>query len=438
MTTASTATPAQDAPPATRPEAPGRPATEPLVRTTSTRTARAATVNLMVAVVAVFLTGLRIPLGYGVVPGLAVGLILLPVWVPALKRYAGARLVVAVGLAALVFGMWLTLFEAQGRRVDGQLAFSTSVTFLEILLGVGVLLWARTHMATWHVSVVLGVGMIFFELLSRGQWGANPWKFAFVVPVALLLIGLAEGTGRRLVPVAALVLLGMASAVRDSRSAFAIFLLAAALSLWQAIPVRARAGTSRRAVRLVILGAIVAAAVYNIGASLVLDGYLGDAAEARSRAQVETSGNLLIGGRPELSATIALVRDEPLGFGPGALPTTHDVLVAKAGMRAVNYDPDNGYVENFMFGSQFRLHSVVGDLWAAFGPLGALWALLVLVVLIGSVAYAAAKRQAPVVGIWLTCLCSWNLFFGPLYGSAAALMAALGLTLVRVARTPRP
>ncbi len=64
------------------------------------------------------------------------------------------------------------------------------------------------------------------------------------------------------------------------------------------------------------------------------------------------------------------MRDTPAGFGPGAVPSPHDVVVAREGLATVGLGPDNGYVDNYMFGGQFRLHSTVADAWSNFGWVG--------------------------------------------------------------------
>jgi hypothetical protein len=396
------------------------------------------TFNVLCALAAAFFTGLRYPLGYGVTPGVLVAVALLPVWVPKLRAYAGARLVVGLGALTLCAGVALTVFPPPGRIPDYELAVSTSLTLFGIVAGAGVLMWVRTHVSLATTTVVFGSGLLASQLVYRVHWGTNPWKFALGIPVALIVLGLAHATRRRFVEIGALLALGAICAVQDSRSAFAQFVLAAVLCLWVALPAKPTARRGQRAARLLVLGALLAGAVYNIGSTLVLEGALGEAAQARSIAQVDASGSLLLGGRPELAATVALMRDEPAGFGPGAIPTTRDVLVAKQGMRQVNYEPDNGYVDRFMFGGQFRLHSVIGDLWAAFGPMGALWALTALVALVVSTAVSAATRTVAAVVVWLTCMTAWNLFFSPLFGSSPTITAALGLALVSRQPAERP
>ena len=51
------------------------------------------------------------------------------------------------------------------------------------------------------------------------------------------------------------------------------------------------------------------------------------------------------------------------------------------GMASVNYNPNNGYVHNYMFGHGFELHSGLADIWIALSLPGA--ALLLFVVWLG-------------------------------------------------------
>jgi hypothetical protein len=99
-------------------------------------------------------------------------------------------------------------------------------------------------------------------------------------------------------------------------------------------------------------------------------------------------------------------------------------------MAEINYDPNNGYVENFMFGSDFKLHSVLGELWADFGVPGAVLGLTIGVLLVHALAALVARRQASAVVAFLVFWTLWNLLFSPVYGSTPTLILALGLGLV--------
>jgi hypothetical protein len=110
--------------------------------------------------------------------------------------------------------------------------------------------------------------------------------------------------------------------------------------------------------------------------------------------------------------------------------------VAKAGMSAINYDPNNGYVENYMFGNGYSLHSVVGELWALFGVVGVAFALLVLGLVLRRLGHAVTSSTASAIVLYLSLKTLWNFLFAPWYSALAILM--LTLALVVVWRRPAP
>jgi hypothetical protein len=188
--------------------------------------------------------------------------------------------------------------------------------------------------------------------------------------------------------------------------------------------------TRRGSVITVVVGlAALSLVVYNLGQTLVLDGYLGEAAQQRSLAQINTSGSLITGGRPELAATVALMQFRPLGYGNGTLPSLTDILVAKSGMAQLNYEPNNGYVENYMFGGQIELHSVIGDLWARFGLPGLAMSLFIGVLTVWCMSRQIAARRASPIVLFLAPIVLWNLAFGPLLTLSTILILSLGLGL---------
>ena len=173
--------------------------------------------------------------------------------------------------------------------------------------------------------------------------------------------------------------------------------------------------------------------IYQVGQGLVLDGYLGDDARDRSQAQIATSGNLLLGARPEAGATVALFLERPMGFGAGTQPSVSDVRVAKAGMAELGYDPDNGYVDNYMFGRGIVLHSLLGDAWAAYGLLGAALVVAVLWLTVGPLITLVQHRLAAALVLFLGVRMVWNAFFSPLYSSTPLIVLTLGLLVPAVA-----
>ena len=178
----------------------------------------------------------------------------------------------------------------------------------------------------------------------------------------------------------------------------------------------------------------VAAATYFLATSLLVNGYLGTDAQVRTVEQIQTSGSLLLGGRPELAATIALMEHHPSGYGVGVIPTPNDILIAKSGLAGINYAPNNGYVERYMFGGQFELHSVIGDIWARWGLVGLAFLALITFAVLRSLVEAVSGGHGDVVTIFVCVWTVWNLAFSPFVVSAPIMLLAVGLGLAQSRR----
>jgi hypothetical protein len=376
----------------------------------------------------VVLVAMRVEVYSGISLGTAVGLAFAPVWLPRLRIFSGGGQFAAVSAVCLASGIWLTALASADHTVTGRyIVFWTALT-VGLVTAVGVILWARTAFSDGTVAVLFGVGLV--AGLSQTSLGvANPWKSALAMPLTVLLLGFAWMVRKRWLEVVLALLLAAVSAVSDSRSHFAMLLMATAFVVWQTwFRGGHRTGSAWRAV--VILAGL-GWAIYSMGQALVLDGYLGVETQTRSAAQVEAAGSIILGGRPEIGATAALMAERPWGLGIGTSPTVQEILVAKEGMTHLGYDPNNGYVEKYMFGELVELHSVIGDTWALFGIPGLMlsgflaWAVL---------RYAstgfAARNMSALMSV-LVVRIGWDLFFGPLYSSLPVLALAVGLALRR-------
>lgn len=388
------------------------------------------TTTSIVAAAAAAATAVRYQFGPGVSLSLIAAVVLLPVWWHVLARFRFARLLLALAAIAAVWGGVLTLFETM-RPVSTSLLLEQTFTLLSLAGGIGVLLWARTQIGLGGTAVAFGVGALANVVLTGGN-SANLWKYSLAVPVIIIVLGLTAMSGRRWLDLLALGALAVVCLASDSRSMTSFLLLAAVIVLWQMFM---PPGTRRpRPLQTLVLLGVLSLAAFSLLQALILEGALGDAAQQRTQAQIDTSGSLIAGGRPELGAATALVAERPQGFGSGVLPVSHDVWIAKTGMSELNYDPDNGYVEGYMFGGQYEVHSVVGDLWLRFGPVGAIFA----VALIGCAVYAVARsvsvKAAAGIAVWLVLLGAWDTFFSPLLTSSRTLALLFALTAIPVAR----
>ena len=390
-----------------------------------------------VAVAVILLLGLRQFVAVGMTTGYLAALVLAPVWLTVLRRYRGGVLLPVTAVLALCGGVVLAAIASVDHGVSRGMAAESLVLVVGTCAGVGVLLWARTLLPVRTIGVVFGLAMAVGALLDPERLSANLWKSGYAIPVAVICLALADGPRRHGRQVLVLGGLAAASAVFDSRSYFGTFLLAALLVGWQ---LRGRAASRAGSrVRAGVFLASAAACAYYVGRTLLLDGYLGAQAQARSAAQVDLAGSLILGGRPELAASAALVSHRPWGYGLGVRPNLLDVNRAKQGMAALNYDPDNGYVDRYMFGGRIELHSVVGDLWALYGLAGCVLAAVLGGLVVSAVARALARRTGSALVIFLGLWTLWNLFFSPLYSAAPTLMLVVGLGLAtRADAGPRP
>lgn len=388
-------------------------------------------IGRVLATAALVLLGMRYEIAQGISAGHLAAIALLPLWWPALRRYWGARTVVGLGAVALAAGLWLAWLSSTDHSVSRGVLVQSVALLLTVLLGIGVVAWARTLLKDWQVGLSFGVGLVLAISPGTGQFDVNAWKFGFALPAAVVLLSLVARRGRRGLEVLTLLALAAASAVNDARSGFALLGLAAVVSALQWGRRRAKAPRNR-VLTLVLLGAL-GLAVYNAGLALVLEGRLGEATQQRSLEQIERSGSIILGGRPELSATLALMAERPWGLGPGVAATLDEILVAKSGMAEINYDGNNNYVEEYMFGPRTELHSVFGDLWIVFGIPGLALAGVLLVLLVRNLLTALSTKSASGLFVYVSCLSLWNFFFGPLSTSAPVLVLAIGLGLQRVA-----
>lgn len=384
---------------------------------------------LMVAVVGVVLAGMRIEIGGGITVGYAIAMAALPLWFATAARYRYFLPICVLTVAAAATGAWLTAAHAgayeiirSGVNVNTALLGGTVVT-------AGLLLWLRPVLPEWQIAALFGLGLLAVaataaEPLNGSQ---NPWKQHWSLPVTVLVLAGAQAVRSRLLAVLGLVALAAVSVANDSRSMTALLAMTAAVVVYQSMPVSAVRLT---ATRLVVLLVVVGTATYWAFSELALSGTLGLSTRLRTEEQLLRSGSVLLGGRPEIAATVGLFERWPLGFGSGTVLDPQGVAVAQNAMSGINYDGTNGYVTNYMFGRTIELHSGIGDLWAWFGLPGLVLALLLVWALLDALAQSLSTRGASPLQVFVLLVALWNMFFGPFYSLAPVLALALGLMLV--------
>jgi len=384
--------------------------------------------NRAVALLGVVVIGARLDVRQGITLGIVLAAALAPVWWRTAWAVVGYRWLAVTTALAVGSGIWLTSLASQGHATNSTIAIRNSVLLVGVLVIVGFVIWARGHVSGPAVALVFGLAMLV-TVPKTGAYAGNPWKFGYATPVTIVLLALAWWSGRRLVQVLVAIAVAAGSAINDGRSAFAILFLVACVLVWEGRP----ANASRRAsgIRAVVFLLALGAAAYWLIQALILEGAFGEATEVRTQAQIERSGSVIVGGRPEMAAFTALLAHRPIGFGSGTILGSDDILVAKQGMAGIGYEPNNNYVEVYLFGGQIELHSVIGDLWAWAGFAGLALALVLSVLVASGTARTIGASTSCALLLFLAFRFAWDLMFSPFVSSAMNLELLLGLGLAR-------
>lgn len=396
------------------------------------RTGRVVTSTRVVALAAVGAVGLAQPLPLSTSTTLVAVVALLPVWVGAVRSFRGAPLLFALFGAAVVSGWLLAAWSSMHHEIDLRTAFTTTLLLATGAGAVGLLLWARTVLPLTAVALAFALGQLVTGIL-RAPGSVNPLKFELLQPITFVLLALLGGRRHPVLSLLALAALGTVNILNDARSAFGFCLVAGALVLWQARPIDPAVRRSGSTWGGVLAFGALGVGLYYLVTELLTAGLLGADVGARTTAQIQASGSLLLGARPEWTATLALMAENPFGFGFGVVPSAADVVTAKTGFAVTNIDSGQNYLERYLLDERFELHSVLADLWAATGPLGIVLGLAIGVLAVRSLLVLVARREAGPLQCFLAVVTVWFLAFGTVTSNLPELSFALGLLLLPVA-----
>lgn len=409
---------------------PGLPSHDGHARLVAEQDRRAGGLAVLVATVAVVMIGFERPLASGVTTALPPVLLLLPVWVRRLRDFRGAGPLMLLVVLSLASGLVLAA-GSQSRTISERGAWETGFHLVATFGSVGVFLWARTVMRVEQIALVYGLATLVAGILKL-PGSENPWKYELATPITLIVLALAarvtSRTRARAATFGALAAIGCVSIINDYRSNFGMCMVAVLVVLWQSRKPEKPERLGHAGTMLLLTGIVVA--FYFAVTRLLVAGVFGDDIAEKSELQIQQSGNLLVGGRPEWTATLALMEIEPGGFGLGAEPTSSDLQMAKAALYGVGIPLDNGYVDNYMFGGHFKLHSITADLWAQTGVLGLVLAATIVLLLVLSLTSRMVDRRPSALASFLVLLALWDVGFGPILSDLPEVAFALGIVLL--------
>lgn len=377
----------------------------------------------------VFAVGTQISALYHAPIGSLLSIALLPLW---MRTAANHRWMLPLGILlalSALSGVALTLLNAGDHATSTYSIIERSLMLVCLVGGVGALLYALSRFRASTVAMVYGLGMAAAVPLA-GVNMVNPWKFSFSMPVTVVVLAWLMRSDRAGLQVLATLALGVVGMVSDSRSYASMMFLAAAILAWNRVLPRL-VKVRRRWGNVLGLAALGVALFYFMQFAL-LQGYFGEVTQQRTAEQVERSGSLLLGGRPELAASVALLRHDPAGLGSGTIANSEDVYRAQVGMDGIGYDPNNGYVLNYMFGSGIEVHSLLADFWLWFGLAGLAAAVLLAMIVTNGVNLALRSGAITALLAYVAIRFFWDLAFSP--ASTSMRLAVLAIALCAVAR----
>lgn len=399
----------------------------------------------LVAQLALAAAGFQYMLTTVVSATLLVVAVLVPVVVPGVRRAVPTtRIWFALLVVAFVSG-WVLRADVPGRAGAGpsDLAWGQACVLLTGGAVFLLVLWARSVLPLWRIGVSYGIGLFAAGATTSAAFGPTGYKFFFAVPIAIITLSLADRWGSKAGTAAAAIALGLAGILDNARSYLGFCVLTAVLLTWLAMRGSRRSRMNRWAPALLIVTA--AGGVYWLATFALTKGLLGADLQTLSTTQVDESGSLIVGGRPEWAGTLQLMRVHPWGYGPDVLPSWTEVVEAKQGLASVGLNVvHNGYVDNYMFGDALRLHSVVADLWAEFGLAGLVLGLLSFGLVGANLSRRLADRSIGGLAVFVSLNALWVLAFGPIYTNwrdvclALGLLVPLGMTTAGAEADPGP
>ncbi|MGK3948847.1 hypothetical protein [Microbacterium sp. K2] len=356
------------------------------------------------------LIAMRVDLQFALTAGGAAAVALSPLWFGSALRSRWIRVIGGLTIIAALSGAVLTMVSSVDHTQLSYDLASRTVAIVQLAAVVGFLVWAHRVTSLAKTSVAFAVGLAASIPLHVSD-DPNFWRFTLSIPLGVLVLTLCSLTDRLMLTLSVIGALAVVGLLNDSRSNSAFLLLTAVVLIWQRLSV---VGSRRaRGWGGVISLAAAGAAIAMLLQAAILEGYFGEVTQARTAEQIERGGSVVVGGRPELAASMALIARYPWGLGSGIKASYDDVQTAKSAMAGIGYDPNNGYVERFMFGTGIEVHSVIGDFWIWFGLAGTAVVVAILILLGTAIKRGYVAGALTPVLVYLVLRAFWDLPFSP-------------------------
>ena len=267
---------------------------------------------MAIAVVLLVCVGVRRELTAALSVGDCIALVSVPITWTAVRKARRFSLLLVLSILAAGTAYIMSLLAESSFVVEAWARRVTTLSLLAVPCAVAVFVWGARRLGTRRAALAVGFGM-FLDSLPLLQTSSNPWKFGVGAAVTIMVLSLVADR-RRLVQIAALLVLSAVFLVSDSRSTLSFLAIILGTVIWQALASWARwhVPTPRRLAVSQILVLAVVGIVAMAGVVMASEsGTLGEDAQNRTIAQSSSSAGLLLSARPELGASWALFQNRP-------------------------------------------------------------------------------------------------------------------------------
>jgi hypothetical protein len=369
--------------------------------------------------------------------------ILLITFLPFLILLGGRRLLrPGIKPIFLLLGLWFVglLFSDAYRRTEMFNRFrgmALIVFFAAQIAAFAIILIGNERLKVIFITAYAAGSVVIVKLQPTAFSEEHPWKFGYATGINMLvvLVSCSFYARRKFVP-AVLCLSAIAgyNLLVNYRSAFLEIMLATVLVL-PIIPERLgriRILPRKRGfahVLMVCMIALLAGWTANKIVSYATNaGFLGEEAQLKNEGQA-ASGNLILGGRPEVFTGLRAVADSPI-VGYGSWPVNRKYIEMQFDLLAQQGRRVNWYEEVESDSGLIPSHSHLVGAWIFAGILGVpFWAYLVW--LVARAIFLVAIQRPPLAPIYcyLFVTVFWDILFSP-FGSFERTIEAFVVVII--------
>jgi hypothetical protein len=370
--------------------------------------------------------------------GQLIALALLPVLWPLAKRHKAFRtLTISVVAAAFSGFLLIGLAElTEYRDLSAHGIVRAYCALIGFWLLAALLCWTSVLLGRYLAFSLLAGALVISPITTPSLFAENPWKYGLAWPIATLTVLASDRWGHRPAVAVNLLVIAVVSALFGFRSFLAVSFLALAL-----LPLKGHfttRGRGMKVMRAALLLAVAVSGIYFGGVRAAESGVLGQAVAEKQRTQDQT-GPVILVARPEIAVSLSLLSERPWGWGPGIVPTSADVEAARRGMARFSTLSAAEPVVARELQDGVRLHSMLSDLWFAFGLAGAVTLICIAIAVIRGTALTVSQGGAFSYSlILLGPLACWDMLFSPFqenYTYVAATFTLAFLSLDALAPT---